>query len=59
MTYKAALRELEIATAGREGGWSGRVRLHVEQYIDIVGRMAQLHPTSSLEALLAIAGGKL
>lgn len=57
--YRNALRDLEVATSGREGGWSRPVRMHVEDYIDIVGRLAHLHPTSSLEALLAIAGGKL
>jgi hypothetical protein len=34
------------------------VRIHVEEYIDIVGHLAHLNPTSPLEALLAIAGGK-
>lgn len=58
MAYRAALRELEIATTGREGEWSRPVRIHVEEYIDIVGHLAHLHPTSPLEALLAVAGGK-
>lgn len=55
--YVAALRALEQATAGREGGWPRQRRQRVEEYIDVIGVVADSHPNSPLQTLLAVAGG--
>lgn len=57
-SYHAALRELEVVTAGREGGWPRFRRNRVEEFIDTIGGLVELHPTSPLQALVAVANGK-
>lgn len=56
--YKAALRELEVVTTGREGGWPRFRRNRVEEFIDTIGVLVEHHPTSPLQALVAVASGK-
>lgn len=55
--YKAALRDLEVATTGRECGWPRLRRNRVEEIIDTIGALVEHHPTSPLQALIAVANG--
>lgn len=55
--YKAALRDLEVATTGRDGGWPRFRRNRVEEIIDTIGVLVEHHPTSPLQALIAVANG--
>lgn len=57
VAYMAALRELEVATTGREGGWPRFRRNRVEEIIDTIGVLVEHHPTSPLQALIAVATG--
>lgn len=56
--YLAALRELEVATSGRVGGWPQYRRQRVEEYVATIGTLVQEHPTSPLQALIAVASGR-
>jgi hypothetical protein len=55
--YKVALRELEVATSGREGGWPRFRRNRVEEFIDTIGVLVEHRSTSPLQTLIAIANG--
>lgn len=55
--YKAALRDLEVATTGRDAGWPRFRRTRVEEIIDTIGVLVEHHPTSPLQALIAVANG--
>lgn len=57
VAYRAALLELETATAGREGGWPRFRRTRVEEIIDTTAEAVKHHPTSPLQALVAVAQG--
>lgn len=57
IAYLGALRELEVATSGRPGGWPQYRRQRVEEYLATIATLVQAHPAQPLQALVATARG--